>query len=168
VTLFTQKERVVDTRVANLEQQIASWRQSALAALPPHLRQLSPILRRAVRTGRVRKLARWCQKLGLSIPKRTLPLFRDYLITKMLDLKDLEPGARARLRRHRLRQLHDARPTPDYRLGVEKGEDLRCRDCRWFVCAPRDGDRSDPGDDQPCAALGAKGIDAACPGFTRN
>ena len=157
----------MDARIADLDQQIALWQKAALSALPPRLRRLSPLLRRAAKTGRVRKLARWCQRQGLAIPKRSLPLFRDFLITRMLDLRDLEPAARARLRRHHLHQLVDAHATADYRDGVEKGEDLRCRDCRWFVCAPHDGDASDPSSDQPCAALGAKGADAACPGFTR-
>ena len=153
--------------VIDLEDRIKAWREQALKQLPAHVRALSPILRRAVHTHRVRRLQRWCHKHGFDIPRRQLPLFRDFLITQLVDLKDLEPDARARLRHHWLAQQDPSQMTDDYLAGVRSGADLRCRGCRWFVRAPSDDDRADPTDDKSCVALGTKGVDVACYGFSR-
>lgn len=83
----------------------------------------------------------------------------------MIDLKDLEPDARARLRARTLAGDDASRMTDDYRAGLERGADLRCRDCRWFVQAPNDGDSADVDQTKSCVALGTKGADAACFGF---
>ncbi len=83
----------------------------------------------------------------------------------MIDLKDLEPEARARLRAHTLASEDASCMTDDYRAGLERGRDLRCRDCRWFVKAPTDCDLNDPNAMKSCVELGTKGADAACFGF---
>jgi hypothetical protein len=151
----------------HLERQMAEWRQAALAGLPSHLRSLAKLVRRSVATGRLNALDRWCKRRGLVVRRSRLRAFRDYLITRLLELKDLEPAARARLRRDALATEDERQMTDDYRRGVQAGDDLRCRDCRYFVTAPSDGDRTDASADKPRVALGTKGADLACFGFTR-
>ena len=156
----SQREHVI-----NLEDRIKAWREQALKQLPRHVRALSPILRRAVHTHRVRGLQRWCYKHGFDIPRRQLPLFRDCLITQLIDLKDLEPDARARLRYHWLAQQDASVMTDAYLAGSWQGADLRCRDCHWFVTAPEYDDCTDRNFGKSCVELGTKGVDAACFGF---
>src|SRR5258708_6653863 len=104
---------VTIARVVDFEKQVAEWREHALMRLPAHVRALGPILRHAVKTHRLGALERWCRKYGFEIERRRLPIFRDVLITQRLDLKDLEPDARARLRVHRLGDQDEARMTAD-------------------------------------------------------
>jgi hypothetical protein len=144
-----------------LAEQIAELRRNALASLPSQLKQLSLLVRRSVATGRLGALRRWCQKHGLTIERSKMRQLRDFLITRLPDLYDLEPAARARLRAQQLRGQDTAQMTEDYREGLARNEDLRCRACRYFVIAPGDGDP------KSCVSLGTKGADAACYGFTR-
>jgi hypothetical protein len=101
----------------------------------------------------------------IPVPDEHAAAFRDFIITQRIDLKDLEPAARARLRQTTLEtnsdDLKDA--TSDYLCGKSGGIDLRCRHCEWFVKAPNDGDGDNH--DKTCVALGTKGTDEACPGF---
>jgi hypothetical protein len=154
--------------LTNLERAIAVWREDALRRLPAHVRALGAILRRSVRTGRTNALGRWCRKHGFAIARKDLSRLRDYLITQMIDLKELEPDARARLRLDTLGAEDPSSMTPDYRDGIARGRNLRCRDCRWFVKAPRDGDVRDPDSTKSCVELGTKGADRACFGFERS
>src|SRR6266542_5141350 len=151
----------------DLEEQVAKWRRSAVASQPPHVRALGRIVRRSVETERLNALDRWCKRRGLRVPRRQLRPLRDFLVTRLLELKDLEPDARARLRNHRLLRQDEGRMTEDYRQGMAAGEDLRCRGCRYFVTAPHEDDPSDTSDSQSCVALGTKGADRACFGFVR-
>jgi hypothetical protein len=154
-------------RLAELEQQLAEWRRRALDALPAHARALGPLLRRSVRTGRTNALARWCKRQNIRVRRRDLLALRDYLITRHLALRDLEPDARARLRDKALEREDLSLATPDYLGGIRAGDDLRCRDCHWFVEAPKDDDPVDMNDGKSCVELGTKGADRACAGFTR-
>lgn len=154
-------------RLTNLEEQIAAWRADALKRLPPHTQALGRILRTSVRTHRLNAFARWCRRRGFAISRPALAMFRDFLITQHVGLKDLEPEARARLRAPWLAGEREQHQTADYAEGIAAGADLRCRDCAWFVHAPRDGDAADPHTDQSCVELGTKGADRACYGFTR-
>jgi hypothetical protein len=153
--------------IIDLEKQIAEWREHMRRKLPPHVSKLRHILRRSVHTHRFSALERWCQKHGPRIHPSRLPLLRDFLVTQFLDLKDLEPGARARLRLYKLGQQDKRQMTNDYLTGIRSGQALQCRDCRWFVKAPNDGDLNDPHHDKSCVELGTKGVDVACFGFTR-
>lgn len=83
----------------------------------------------------------------------------------MIDLKDLEPDARARLRARTLASDDASQMTDDYRAGLERRSDLRCRDCQWFVQAPNDGDLTNVDQSKSCVELGTKGADVACFGF---
>lgn len=84
--------------------------------------------------------------------------FRDFLATQLVELKDLEPQARARLRLLTLAK-EEEEPSQDYNHAVAAGRVPLCRDCQWFVRAPA-------GEDESCVALGAKGADQGCFGFT--
>jgi hypothetical protein len=151
----------------DLERQIKEWREAALKKLPRQVRTLAAIVRRAVNPPNIWKLERWCRKRGITIERHMLPLFRDFLITQLLELKDLEPAARARLRQHWLAQQDTSQATDDYLAGARAGEELHCRDCLWFVRAPRDNNINDPSPDKSCVDLGTKGADLACCGFMR-
>jgi hypothetical protein len=155
------------TVVVELERQIAAWRHSLLAQQPAHLRELAAIVRRAVIPRNLRKLERWCNKHDLPIERSVMPLFRDFLILRLLELKDLEPAARARLRQHWLAQQDPADATNDYLASVRAGEALRCGDCRFFVRPPDDENDADPDSTKSCVGLGTKGADVACFGFRR-
>jgi hypothetical protein len=163
-----QSNRPSESLPVDLEQQIAQWRLSVQASMPAHVRALARVVRRSVETGRLNALDRWCKKRGLRLKRRQLRPFADFLITRLLELKDLEPDARARLRRDALMRQDASRTTEDYRRGFAAGEDLRCRDCRYFVTAPNEGDSTDASDSQSCVALGTKGADQACVGFVRS
>lgn len=151
----------------DFERQIAEWRCSAIDSLPPRIRKLSAIVRRSVATGRLGALRRWCKQNGLRVSRHQLRAFRDFLATRLLNLADLEPAARARLRTAALRGQDLVQMTDDYRQDSARGEDLRCRDCRYFVTAPGDSDPRDPNHAKSCVELGTKGADQACVGFVR-
>ena len=150
-----------------LERQLAVWRTEAVQKLPTRGRTLAAIVRRPVDPQGLRKLERWCRKHDIHIEHRWLPRFRDYLITQLIELKDLEPEARARLREHWLANQDARLMTEDYADGFLSGSDMRCRDCRWFVRAPKDGEAGDGDQDKSCVSLGTKGADIACYGFQR-
>lgn len=152
--------------LSELEERVQQWRDQALKGSPMRTRSLIRILRKSVETGRLNALARWCLKHGFHITKRELPSFRDFLITQSIHLKDLEPPARARLRVLTLKGQDPDERTHDYLDGQRRGEDMRCKDCRFFVRAPND-DPDDPDASKPCVAFGTKGDDIACFGFTR-
>jgi hypothetical protein len=146
---------------------IKSMNEQRLAEAPEHVRQLGLVIRRSVRTKSVMGLRRFLVRHKVladddQILMKHLRSFRDYLITQRVDLKDLEPAARSRLRQATLRQQDEDQMTSDYKLTTARGESLFCRNCRWFVAAPNDGD----GDaTKSCVELGTKGADAACFGF---
>jgi len=130
---------------------------------PEHLKELGQVLRRSVDHD-VDELAAFLSKHEIQVAAEHLAEFRDVLIVKRIDMKDLEPAARARLRA-RLLQADDPRHmTADYAAAIQAGEVPRCRSCRWFVTAPGD---TTAGGDKPCTSFGTKGADQACFGFTK-
>jgi len=134
--------------------------KALLSGQPKAIRKVSKI----IRSGDIKKFRQLLRREGIHIYDEYLEPFRDYLITKRLDLKDMEPGARARLRALSLdtQDLSDA--TKDYTDAVLSGiVGLSCRDCQWFVKAPNDGDGNNH--DKSCVELGTKGKDMACVGF---
>lgn len=130
---------------------------------PEHLKKLGDVLRRSVGHD-VAELAAFLSQHEITVDAHLLEVFRDVLIVKRIDLKDLEPEARARLRARLLQADDSSQMTPDYLAAVKDGEVPRCRACRWFVTAPGDGS---PGGDRPCTSYGTKGADQACFGFTQ-
>jgi len=123
---------------------------------------LAKIIRRSTETGSLVKLARILKHHGIDIPKRNLRNFRDYLIINRMDMKDLEPQARERLREYFLRGDGKANMSDDYRQSVCSGSVPKCRGCRWFVTAPDD---SDTNSELSCVEMGTKGADDACVGY---
>ena len=158
-----------------MEATMAAFVKKVLDKAPEHVKALGGILRRSVPgksiVSGMSALRRFCIKYAPEIRKAQLPIFRDYLICNRIDTKDLEPAARERLRRHYISLLRDkdiAKMTPDYRAGAVSGADMRCRDCKFFVRAPNDDDKdpSNPDPTKSCVALGTKGADVACYGYT--
>lgn len=131
---------------------------------PEHIKELGGVVRRSVDHD-VAELESFLSKHGIPVDRERLEEFRDLLIVRRVDLKDLEPAARARLRARTLQHDDHRQMTADYVAAVNAGELPRCRDCRWFVTAPQDGS---PTGDQACTALGTKGSDQACFGFTKS
>lgn len=136
-----------------------------LEKIPEALRGLGDVVRITLIDEKMEPLAAFLRELGIDVPADQLPAFRDALILRRPDLQDLATNARFRLR---MRVLLDENPnekTPDYRLAEALGAVLYCRDCRYFVKAPADGS---PNGDKPCVAMGTKGADVSCYGFTNN
>lgn len=157
---------MADDEIVKFQEQMKQWREQMLASLPAHLRVLGRILRRSIKYNSLLGLRRFLRKHRIDVPmsESGLRTFRDLLIIQRIDLKDLEPQARARLRLRTLRDQDLGEATNEYRTGRAAGLDLRCRDCRYFVEAPNDGDGDDH--DKSCVELGVKGVDLACAGFT--
>lgn len=150
----------------NFEAALKDFRRKTLAEAPEHIRRLGKILRRSVESGSLLSLKRFLDRHLDEVP-RPLEAFRDYLIINRIDLKDLEPEARHRLRKRTLATQDRTLATTDYRQAAvqarKRGEQVYCRDCRWFVTAPRDGNERA---ELSCVQLGTKGADVACVGFT--
>jgi len=149
--------------VTELEEILERSKEAVLKSAPEHLRRLGPILRQSAETDSLASLRRFLRDHDIQIPRRHLPAFRDYLIIHRIDLKDIEPAARERLRARTLANDDPRRMSPDYERVIRDGTVPCCRDCRWFVTAPEDGD---PDSDKPCTQMGTKGADVACYGFT--
>lgn len=144
----------------DLQKKLDAIVASNLAQSPRHIKQLGRILRRKS----IFSLHRFMVEHGMAgkIPKEDLPIFMDYLITQRIDLKDMHVEARKRLRDRALACQPEELKTDDYKKHVDElGEDVRCRDCQWFMKSPPWGEKS-------CVQMGgAKGIDAPCFGFTK-
>lgn len=139
-------------------------REQYVAALPEHLQRLGEILRETVVAGDLGPFAQFLSEQEIAAPQDQLAVLRDLLIISRLDLKDLEPAARERLRAHTLATEDHAEMSPDYKAAIDAGEMPKCRGCRYFVHAPNDGS---PDGDKSCVSLGTKGADAACRGYTK-
>jgi hypothetical protein len=146
-----------------LEELIRNEMMKRLAQAPEPVRRLGKIIRRSVRTGQLHELRRFFYRHGIRVRPEQTARFRDHLILERIDLKDLEPAARARLRTHTLASDDASQMTDDYRLAIQAGDQLYCRSCRWFVTAPQDGSESGS---KSCVELGTKGADVACYGYT--
>lgn len=130
---------------------------------PVHLRRLGKILRRSVEKNTLVKLRRFLRDHNIRVARKDLESFRDHLIIHRIDLKDLEPAARARIFARAHAREDPRRMSPDYSQAIEGGSIPNCRDCRWFVTAPNDGEDNS---DKSCVEMGTKGADVACFGFT--
>jgi len=148
----------------DVEKRVAEAKKILDLQTPEHIKTLGKILRRSVEDGSLVELQAFLEENEVVIPPAELKAFRDHLIIHRVDLKDLEPAARERLfLRAHLRE--DSRNmTQDYREAGYRGKQLRCRDCRWFISAPMDGDNNG---EKSCVELGTKGADLACYGFTK-
>lgn len=153
-----------DFDLSDVETQLMAARQSYAEQLPEHLKLLGELVRESVATGDLFGIWTFLHDQGIDVPNREMVTFRDLLIVKRLDLKDLEPAARERLRAKMLADEDPSLASSDYLDAVHSGANPRCRDCKYFVVAPNDGE---PGGDQPCVNFGTKGTDAACLGFTK-
>jgi len=149
---------------ARLEAMWSRAREEQWKNTPEHIQELGGVVRRSVDQD-VAELEAFLSKHEIPVDRERLEEFRDLLIVKRVDLKDLEPAARARLRARTLQHDDPRQMTADYSSAASAGEVPRCRDCRWFVAAPQDGS---PTGDKPCTALGTKGSDQACFGFTKS
>ena len=144
------------------EQLLAERKQQLedqLRLAPKEVRRVAAI----IRGGDLRQFRKFLRRQNIVIQNEDAAAFRDYLIIHRIDLKPMEPEARARLRLLTLKDQDADKATPDYRDGVLSGADLRCRDCSWFVTAPNDNDGDEH--DKSCVQLGTKGTDKACVGF---
>lgn len=154
---------MADPKLTELEELLVRSREAVLAQAPEHLRELGPILRKSAANDSLSTFRRFLRDHDIQIARRHLPAFRDFLIVNRIDLKDIEPAARERLRARTLAAEDPRKMSVDYRSAVVSGRVPQCRDCRWFVSAPQDGD---PDGDKPCTQFGTKGVDVACYGFT--
>ena len=131
---------------------------------PEQLALLGTIVRKTLELDDLEPLRVFLDEHSITVSSENLREFRDLLIIKRIDLRDLEPAARKRLRLMTLAREDDLRlPTGDYRAVLAAGGFPHCKDCRWFIHAPND---ETPNGDKSCVALGTKGIDLACKGFT--
>jgi hypothetical protein len=157
--LSPAQRRVLD----ELEQQLKDASAKIQAQAPAHIRRLGKILRRSVKKDTLVKLRRFLKEQNIRIARRDLEAFRDHLIIHRIDLKDLEPAARARIFDRAHAKEDPRRMSPDYMTAANRGRIPNCRDCRWFVTAPKDdGDNAE----KSCVEMGTKGADTACYGFT--
>lgn len=148
-------EEVAKELQAKFQQQL----DERLKASPEVVRKAAEV----IRNKDLRAFRKFLRRNNIAVPNEHAEAFRDYIITQRIDLKDLEPEARARLRAATLKGQEYDNATEDYLQGKADRIDLRCRDCVWFVKAPNDnvGDNHD----KSCVALGTKGTDEACFGF---
>jgi len=149
-------------KTKELEELLDRSRRVLLETAPEHLRELGPILRKSAATESISKFRRFLRDHDIQICRQNLPIFRDLLIISRIDLKDIEPAARERLRARTLAKEDPRMMSVDYKRAAGSGRLPRCRDCRWFVTAPEDGKA---GGDKPCVQFGTKGVDTACFGF---
>lgn len=141
---------------------IQQAKEELLARMPGHLRKLGEILRASVGNGDLSTLAAFLDEHGVEIPKGKLDAFRDVLIVGRIDLSDIAPAARKRLRSLTLATQNMEGMTSDYREALVAKQDLHCRDCKYFVTPPYD---DGPNADKACVAFGTRGADEACVGF---
>jgi hypothetical protein len=148
-----------------IESEIEKAQKQLLEQTPEHIIELGDILRRSIETDELDEFRSYLQKHEIDIAggKHKLEAFRDLLVIQRIDLKDLEPAARARLRSRTLNSEDPSMMTKDYQDAASTGVMPVCKDCRWFVTPPKDGGE---GSDKSCVQLGTKGADMACYGFT--
>lgn len=159
---LTPEER---QHLETLETEIQKAQKELLEQTPEHILELGNVLRRSIETEGLDEFRSYLQEHTIEIAggERELYRFRDLLITQRIDMKDLEPDARARLRTYTLAAEDQNTMSLDYQTVASTGTLPRCRDCQWFVTPPNDGEENA---DKSCVAMGTKGADQACFGFT--
>ena len=150
----------LDVNDPQLEQKLQALKNEVLEHTKKDIEKLGKILRRRG----LFSFKMFLRKRKINLPQEHIPLFMDYLITKRIDLKDMEGDARQRLRQHLLKDEPENVKTEHYRLYVENcrppNTPTTCKDCLWFMLAP-------PGEHTSCVKLGTKGSDAPCYGFVK-
>lgn len=149
-----------------LEELLHRSREALVQRAPEHIQRLGGILRKCARNlDSISILRRFLRENEIEISRKHLPMFRDHLIVNRIDLQDLEPAARERLRANMLVNEDPRRMSVDYRRAVTASKTVpTCMGCRWFLTAPDDGDGENP--QKSCAEIGSQVTDAACFGFT--
>lgn len=147
---------------AAMEKAIAGTDGILKVELPEHALELGDLIRRCLSMNDLSEFRDFMLKHEIEIPESSHEAFRDFLIVNRLDLKDLEPDARERLRALTLSNEDSACMTADYKAVVESGRTAYCRSCRWFMSSPEDGDNAG----KSCVQMGTKGADKACFGYT--
>lgn len=156
--LTVAQKNLLDQYEKRLESATEALQQEA----PEHVVKLGAIIRKSVANGSLVKFKRFLGELDIYIPGRDLEAFRDHLIIHRIDLKDLEPVARARIFSRAHSKEDPSNMTSDFRQEMDKGVAPKCRNCRWFIIAPND---SDCNGTKSCVEMGTKGTDIACYGF---
>ena len=151
-------------RFEDFEADIQKAKDQILGSVPEDIANLGTLLRECLATGDYSEFRRFLDERDLRFEKGHLEHLADLIIVQRFDLKDLEPAARTRLRHRTLLNEDPAMMTVDYKAAVDASGIPSCRDCHWFINGPDDmGDH----DNKSCVALGTKGADQACFGFTR-
>lgn len=145
------------------ERRLKSASEAMQQQAPEHVIELGKIIRKNIAGGSMVKFKRFLKEHNIDIPTRNLEAFRDHLIIQRIDLKDLEPAARERifLRAHACEDPSNM--TKDFLQAWKTRGIPKCRECKWFVTAPMDGDDNA---EKSCVEMGTKGADHACYGFT--
>lgn len=150
----------LDMNDPELDKKLKSIHEEIYKVTREDLHKLGKILRKRS----VFFFKRFLKKHKIKMPAEHIPLFMDYLITKRIDLKDMEPAARVRLREYMLKNQPKDLKTRDYLLYVESelapSDPVTCKSCRWFIVAP-------PGEHDTCVELGTKGSDRPCYGYVK-
>lgn len=159
---LTPEER---QHLETLETEIEQAQKQLLEQTPEHIIELGSVIRRSIETESLDEFRTFLEEHTIEFAggERELYRFRDLLITQRIDMKDFEPSARARLRAYTLGSEDPNTMSLDYQAVASTGELPRCRNCRWFVTPPNDGEENA---DKSCVAMGTKGADQACYGFT--
>lgn len=150
-------------RQESFEDDIRAAKERILESVPEDIANLGTLLRESLVTGDISEFIAFLENRNMHFEETRVEHLRDLIIVQRFDLKDLEPEARKRLRARTLLADDQSRMTPDYRQSVSLGGIPSCRDCQYFVTAPRDGTTED--DDKACVDFGTKGADQACFGY---
>jgi hypothetical protein len=148
----------LDLADPDLEKKLEAIKSQLLVSASKNIQILGKILRR----GSLFFFKQFLKKHKLlhQIPQNTVPLFMDYLIVNRIDLKDMWPESRSRLREATLENQPDTEKTEDYLKYIDDSDDPpTCKHCVWFVDAPE-------GEEKSCVSMGTKGCDFPCYGFT--
>src|SRR5689334_3240189 len=110
----------------DLEAKFRVAREQQWEETPEHIKQLGDVLRRSVDRD-VDELAAFLKSHDIEVDRDKLETFRDTLIVQRVDLKDIEPAARERLRARLLAGDDPRMMTADFREAAASGELPRCR-----------------------------------------
>jgi hypothetical protein len=151
-------------RFESFEDDIEAAKERILESVPEDIANLGALIRESLVTGDLSEFKAVLEKREMPFDESRLEQLRDLIIVQRFDLKEFEPAARERLRARTLQEEDPSMMTADYGRAIRAGEVPHCRDCQWFVIAPKDG--ATEADNKSCVQLGTKGADQACIGFT--
>jgi hypothetical protein len=150
-------------RQESFEEDIRAAKERILKSVPEDIANLGTLLRRSLATGDLSEFIAFLENRNMHFEENRVEHLRDLIIVQRFDLKEFEPAARERLRARTLLVDDVSMMTADYSQAVASGSVPSCRDCQYFVTAPKDG--TTEGDDKACVEFGTKGADQACVGF---